>query len=394
MKKIKFLIFLLILTSCNQYYGKVDSDYIPKNEAIEIFSNYKEDIIFSEVDFGEIIFPKFINPSIAINDLRLDKIINTEKSSVINFINNKIFITRNKSLHLIDINNQNKFEFKLNLDKDEKALHIFEFNKSIYVLTNRSRLSFIEGRNMVDAAKFDLFTNVKPILSDNKLIIITVFGDIFEINLESYSISKINNFVTNPGISIKSNIFEDKVNLYHLFNEGTLLSFKKNNYEYYKNYILEDLNILTSLGVFKELVDAPFNHNGNLYFLDQSGKISVFNPITLEIFWEINLNNTILKYLFSKDGYLIILTLDKILILSDNGKIINSYTHDKESPILIFSLHKNIYLVCEDGIYSINIGNNSEDSFYKNKFTNNLEIYFEYQNIYLKDDKSLFKLSE
>ena len=33
-------------------------------------------------------------------------------------------------------------------------------------------------------------------------------------------------------------------------------------------------------------------------------------------------------------------------------------------------------------------------SFYKNKFKGNVEVYFEDQIIYLKDDKSLFKLSE
>ena len=35
-----------------------------------------------------------------------------------------------------------------------------------------------------------------------------------------------------------------------------------------------------------------------------------------------------------------------------------------------------------------------DDIIYKNKFTNNLEIFFQDQIIYLKDNKSLFKLSE
>ena len=41
MKKIKFLIFLLVLTSCNQYLGTVDQDYTPKNEATEFFLDLK-----------------------------------------------------------------------------------------------------------------------------------------------------------------------------------------------------------------------------------------------------------------------------------------------------------------------------------------------------------------
>ena len=39
MKKIKFLIFLLVLSSCNQYLGTVDPDYTPTNEVTEIFSD-------------------------------------------------------------------------------------------------------------------------------------------------------------------------------------------------------------------------------------------------------------------------------------------------------------------------------------------------------------------
>ena len=157
---------------------------------------------------------------------------------------------------------------------------------------------------------------------------------------------------------------------------------------------MDDLNILSSLGVFEELVDTPFSYNDYLYFIDTSGKISVYNPTSSEILWEIDLNSTILNYLFSNDGYLFILTLEKIIILSDNGKIINSYTHNKESPILIFNIQENFYLISKEGIHSINLNKKSEDSFLKNKFSNNLEIYFHEQNIFIKDDKSLFKLSE
>ena len=88
------------------------------------------------------------------------------------------------------------------------------------------------------------------------------------------------------------------------------------------------------------------------------------------------------------------MTFNKILIISDQGNIINSYTHNKKSPILIFSIKGNIHLISEEGISKLNIFDKSEESFYKNKFTSNLDIYYQDQNIYLKDDKSLFKLSE
>ncbi len=395
MKKIKYLFFILAISSCNQYLGKIEPDYIPKNDVIEIFSNYKDDDNnYSEVDFDDIIFPKLSNSSLNINNIEIDKIININKNSVIDFTNDKIILANDKSLHLIDYNNQDNFEFDLNLDKDENALHIFQYDNIIYILTNKSRILFLESQKVTEAAKFDFFTNTIPILFNNKLIIFSVFGEIYEINLDNYSIEKKDNFNPNPGITMKANIYEDNTNLYYLFNTGTLLTFNKNNSDYYINYILEDLNILTSLGIFRELLDAPFSYNENLYFIDRSGKISVFNPTTSEIFWEINLNSTILYYLFSSNGHLAILTLDKILILSENGKVINSYVHNNESPQLIFSANNSINLISEEGIHTININNKTEDHFYKNKFAINLEIYFQNQNIYLKDDKSLFKLSE
>ena len=394
MKKIKFLIFLLALSSCNQYLGTVDPDYTPLNEVTEIFSDLDIDKLRSEIEFGDIIFPKAVNPSLSINTIEIEKIINLNKNSIVNFLNEKIIVSKDKTIYLIDKNNKNKFEYELSLRKNEKTISIFEFNKDIHVLTNRSRIFVINSQNVFELADYDIFINTAPIVQDKNLILLNVFGEIYDVKLEDYSISKKDNFVLKPGISIKSNVFEDMTNSYYLFNAGTLLTFDKNNFDYHNNYILEDLNILTSLDEFSELLDSPFSYNEYLYFLDRSGKISVFNPITSDIFWELDINETILSYLFSNDGYLILMTPNKILIISDKGNIIHSYSHDKESPISIFNIQENIYLIFNQGISKLNFKDKKDDIFIKNKFTNNLEIFFKDEIIYLKDDKSLFKLSE
>ncbi len=390
MKKIKFLIFLLALSSCNKYLGTVDPDYSPTNEVTEIFSDFEIDNDISDFEFGDIIFPKVVNPNLNIDNLEIEKIININKNSVVNFVNEKIIVSKDETIYLIDKNNQNKFEFELNLKSDEEIIRFFEFNGDIHVLTNRSRIFVIYGKNISELADFDIFINTTPIVSYKNLILVSVFGDIYDVKLADYSISKIDNFVLKSGITIKSNIFEDKTNLYYLFNTGTLLTFNKNNFDYYNNYILEDLNILTSLEGFSELIDSPFSHNENLYFLDLSGKIAVYNPISSDIIWELDINDTILSYLFSRNGYLILTTFNKILVLSNKGNIINSYSHNKESPITIFNIQEDIYLVSNEGISKLNLKDKSEDKFYKNKFTSNVEIYFQDQNIYLKDDRSLF----
>ena len=69
MKKIKFLILLLALPSCNQYLGTVEPDYTPTNEVTEIFSDFDKNNLRLDVEFGDIIFPKAINSSLDINTL-------------------------------------------------------------------------------------------------------------------------------------------------------------------------------------------------------------------------------------------------------------------------------------------------------------------------------------
>ena len=395
MKKIKYLILLLALSSCNQYLGTIDADYTPSNEVTEIFSNLQYDDNNEEVDFGDIIYPKVNKSSLDIDNLNITKIINTDRNSVVNFLYDKIILTKGKNVHVIDNKNKNNnFEYKLNLNQNERVHYIFGNQDKIHLLTNNSRIFVIKAKNIIELADFEIFTNTNPILLDKSLIIFSVFGDIYEVRLDNFSIFKQDNFNSRPGISIKSNLFEDTLNLYYLINTGTIVTFNKKNYKYYRNYILEDLNILSSLGIFNQLVDSPFNHNYYLYFIDRSGKIAVYNPNTSDILWELDINETILSYLFSNDGYLILLTFDKILILSNNGKIENSYTHNKDSPISIFNIQGNINLISEEGISKLNINDKSEVNFYKYKFTSNLDIYYQDQNIYVKDEKSLFRISE
>ena len=279
MKKIKFLIFLLALSSCNQYLGTVDPDYTPTNEVTEIFTDLDKNNLRLDVEFGDIIFPKAVNPSLNINTLEIEKITNINKNSIVNFLNEKTIVSQDKSVFLFDKNNQDKLEYKLNLSKDEKTISIFEFNEDIHLITNRSRLFVINSQNILELADYDIFINTAPIVLDKNLLLFNVFGEIYDVNLDDYSISKKDDFTLKPGISINSNIFQDNTYSYYLINSGTLLTFDKNNFSYYSNYILEDLNILTSLDDFSDLVDSPFSHNENLYFLDRSGKIAVYNPI-------------------------------------------------------------------------------------------------------------------
>ena len=140
MKKIKFLLIFIVLSSCNKYLGSVDPDYIPSNELTDIFSNINFDINNVEVNIGEIIYPKKVDQSISINIQEIHTIFNADKKSMFNFFNDKIYLSKDHIIYEIDKENyKNISEYKLNLNNNEYVLHVFEYNNKIYFITNRSR---------------------------------------------------------------------------------------------------------------------------------------------------------------------------------------------------------------------------------------------------------------
>ena len=58
MKIVKLFGFLLLLTSCNQYLGTIEPDYIPQNEVEEVFLN-KTQALESDDEFkiSEVFYP-------------------------------------------------------------------------------------------------------------------------------------------------------------------------------------------------------------------------------------------------------------------------------------------------------------------------------------------------
>ncbi len=395
MKKIKLLLFLLILSSCDRYMGTIDPDYTPSREVNEIFSNIQIESENLKFNLGDVIYPKSINLVLNKSNYELDKLINIDEKSTIYFFNEKIFLSKGKNIYIFEANDDNYYSnLKLDLKSDEYVLNFFEYKNSIYLITNISRIFILINENISLINDYGFYITTPPIFNYNNILIFDVFGGIYQINLDENSIQKKGDIKARHGISVNSNTYADKSNIYHLFNTGTLITFNKDENVLFDNFILQDLNILTSLGSFNELVDTPFNYNDYLYFLDRSGKISVFNPISSKILWEFDTNSTIIHYLFTNNGFLIVLTEHKIFVFSNKGSLINTYNHNKESPIYIFNAQENIYLISKQEIVSVNFDKKSENIFIKNKFTSNIDIYYQNQTIFLKDDKSLFKLSE
>ena len=122
MKIVKLIGFLLLLSSCNQYLGTVEPDYIPKNEVEEVFLN-KSLVLESNDEFkiGKVFYP--VNKKFDLNKpFKIKKIANIDKKSQFLILENEIYY--NKKNDLLSItktdfkeNNSNEIEISTILEK-------------------------------------------------------------------------------------------------------------------------------------------------------------------------------------------------------------------------------------------------------------------------------------
>ena len=394
MKTIKpqlLLLFFIIISSCNEYIGTIEENYEPTKTISDIFIN---DNTYKEID--NIFIPKIIYP-IAINEdnfrnfENIRKIHSIQQNTRIIFLDNKYYLYSENKISAFYFDG-NKIKIKIDLEKDEKIISLFKYKSEIYFLTNRSKLFKLNDESYELILDYEIFISPNPIIIDNIIILFSVFGEAIEINLNDNNASNKGSFLINYGIldNYKSNKSDESI--FYLYNSGTLLTLDKNSYLIKNNYYLEDLNILSNVGTFSDLLDTPFLYNNYFYFIDRSGLISAFNPINASILWETDISNSILDFLFSINGYLILLTFDDVMIYNKNGELVKIFKHDVENPISIFGINEEFHIISENGINSFNINSKTQINFIKNKFTTQLDLHLNNSNIYLKDDNHIFIL--
>jgi hypothetical protein len=327
--------------------------------------------------------------------MEIEKLISLEENSSIYFEVDNVYFTKNQTLVIYDLNESKEIlKIKLNLDKDEKIIEIFEYSNKKFILSNKSKLFLFEDKEIVLVSNFDILINDEIILNKEKLLIFSVFGDLYEIDLIEYTSIFKGKFSINHGINFSSKNYNYKNQISHLFNSGTLLFLNQENFNIEINYFLEDLNILSSLGYFEDFVDAPFGHNNYLYFIDRSGLISVFNPLESKFLWEVDINTPIKDFNFSEDGNLLLLTNNDVFIFDSIGKLINTLNHSNDNPLKLFSERDKIFIINEKGIDVLDLKSGSRINFFKNKFEGNVEYINFNSNSFIKDSKELYKLSE
>jgi hypothetical protein len=396
MRIIKVLCFLFLLSSCDKYLGVVEPDYNPTDELKDIYTNNLNKS--NQTKISEI--KKIIHPSdnffvSDINSIEIKKIVSLEENSSIYFEKDNVYFTRKDKLIIFNLTESKEIiQINLNLDKDEKIIEIFEYSNKKFILSNKSRLFLLNDDEINLIANFDQFITDKIIHHDEKLLIFSVFGDLYEINLIEYSSNLKGNFPVKHGVNTRSKNYKYKNQISHLFNSGTLIFLNLKNYNVEANYYFEDLNILSSLRYFSEFVDAPFGHNDYLYFIDKSGLISVFNPLKSEFLWEVDINSNIKDFNFSEDGNLLLLTNNQVLIIDNFGNLITVLEHTNEAPLKLISEKDKILIIDEKGIDILDLKSGSRINFLKNKFDGVVEYIYFNSNSYIRDSKELYKLSE
>ena len=396
MKIISFLFFLFILNSCNKYLGTIDPDYIPKNEVDEVLSSNIEILDnYDHINFGSVMYPKSKVIEKELNLTKLKKIASINKNSKIYSNINNIYYSKKNYLTEISKNNlEKRIKHKLDFDKDEYIIKIIESAKNIFLLTNKSKLFRLNDNTLKLEIDLETYINSNPILLDDRILIFTVFGNVFEYNFKNNIAVQKGNFIPNHGTTLTSNSYLYNDLRSYLFNSGTLIFINKINNQYQPNYFVEDLNILSSMDTFDDFIDAPFEYENYLYFIEKNGFLSIFNPLTSEILWELNISSPIEDFIFSNNGYLALLTKNKILFLDKKGKIVLDILHGVKSPVSFLISFNEIYIFHKKGVTIFDISTKEQIESIKLNFYNDIDILNFESDLFIKDSKSLYKLSE
>jgi hypothetical protein len=394
MKIVKLIGFLLLLSSCNQYLGTVEPDYIPKNEVEEVFLN-KTLALESNDEFkiGKVFYPD--NKKFDLNKpFEIKKIANIDKKSQFLILENEIYYNKKNDLFSIsktDFKEKNSYEIEIN--KDEEIILISSLDSDLYILTNKGKV-FKSTQNVFEIIlDLQVFLSQNTISQSSKIITFSVFGEIIEINLENNTFDITGNFIVNHGITNSSNTYPYNNSNVILYNSGTLIFLKQTDNIPETNYYLEDLNILSQVGIFEEFIDTPFNIDNFFYFIEKKGLISIFNPLTSEILWETDISSPIIDYFADEEKNLFILTFNKIYIFSSQGYLQKEINHSQENPFNFWTDGENLYLANQDGISMINF-NGELISSIKQKFVDFLKLFKSNNQYYFVDSKNLYTLSE
>lgn len=395
MKIFKLIFFFLFVSSCSRL-DPIAPDYIPKQQLKEFFQNNQNFLTDNyKYNSKKVLFPqdKYLTK---IFDYRSIKSFAKIEKDTIYLSNNKYFVySKSKKIYFYNIDNlEMAMSFSIDIAKEEKIYFITEINNEIYLLTNRAKLFKLVDNQFILLINFDLFLNKNIFKNDNKILAFSVFGSLLEIDPIKSTLNYKGNFNVNDGYTSLFSINSYSDSYQTLYNSGTAVFINKNDNMLFDNYYIEDLNILTSNYQFKEFLDTPFYYNNYLYFIDIDGMISVFNPISSEFLWEVNINSSILDYLFDENGNLLILTDGKFILFDSKGNLKIEHSHEIDKPLNFWKDEVNLYISKSDTIEIFEINTFDKLDSIKTKINGNPKFFSAHNNHFLIDDFNIYILSE
>ena len=402
----RVIIFSLILSGCgNNYFGTVDDDYTPTKKIIYL-NNYEVEFSVNKLELlPELLFKNFDifqSPKLnfkTVNFSKIKKIFKNESiSNIVDFDNSLIYIAKNYSLKSFSNNKiYSKSVLPKNFRKNNNQFKIVLENNKLFVISDYGEIFKISQNwsfePLASANKKINFINSH----EGKFLFIDLNGTLLTFDTIQNTFNSSDIMDVNYGFNNKNyDILNYNNLLFHNINTKTFAIIDLNNYKFINKYVLDSLNILSSIGDVEGLVNTPLIVENGVIFVSEKGKIFNFDINNDEIIWDLDLNEIIIDFISSPNGLILITDTNIHVYETINGKLISKNKHNVFNPTLISLINSKLLVIGQNNLNFIDFNPYNFDTSIIIKFKNNNidSIGYSNGNYFLKNKDNIYTLSE
>ncbi len=398
---------LFFLSSCNKYIGTIEENYKPTNNIIPLNNVKLEEssnqfkLLNSSIPNSKNLFDLPLGNLNSGNLNLVEKLFKANSLSNFLIIEDKIFfINKNRSLMLftdgklqkineIPKNKNQNYISEYSIQSIAEIIYIFSDYGDIYTLDQNENINFIKS--------IEKIINSSPIIYDNKILFVLTNGDLLFYDIFTKKIIVSDRIQSNFGYTFKKlKPVVIKNLLFYTFNNNTYVLIDLKYQKIISNFILDTVNILSSIGDINNLSGNPIILKDSIVLISKYGKIINFKLESENIIWQSDISKMVIQYIQYSNS-IIFLTNDEIIILDiSNGALMKRKLHTIIDPKAMSIVNNNIMILGENTIGFINLNKINNESIKKIKITNNdlSKIGYKSGKIYLSDDNSIYKISE
>ncbi len=400
--RVFFLLFFL--SGCDNYYGVKENVYVPTGEIKYLnktkFKISNKNIVkFEPKEFENNNIFKLPPGNLKINkSQKLMKLFSHKTISNFLHLNKKIiYISKNLSINSFE-NNKNTVIGKLpKLKIKNNNYKIIKDGEVILILSDHGVLYSVDKMWTVNSF-FNFNKKVNFISSNNNtMLFLTLDGELISLNKSNKSYKSIDKLNINFGYKSKDlDIHFDNNFLFFSYNSNTFVLMDRNSYAVLDHYIIENINIMSSIGDISELSNTPLISKQNLILGDTDGKIVSFNFFKNNIDWQLDLSQPILNYFIFSNSVSIITPNEIIFLELTNGNLIKRFNHNILNPATYAIVNSDLLIQGDMSIKLFDIYDIDNKEILnidiKNKAIN--DIGYSSGSIFFKNNKNLYLLSE